>query len=69
MIQHDLAAIGLDQTYQHVKAGGFAGSVGTQQSNNFTALYTEANGLDDLSPAVRFGNQFGAKLHSKAQQF
>ena len=33
-VQNDLALVGFDQPYDHIEAGGLAGTIGTQQANH-----------------------------------
>jgi len=51
-IEHDFAAIGAHQADDHVKAGGFAGAVGAEQTDDLTGIQTEAEVVNHLARAV-----------------
>jgi len=51
-IKQYLAAIGLDQTDDHVERGGLAGTVGAQQADDFAAAQFKRDILDHLAALV-----------------
>ena len=48
-IQSDAALVAVDQPHDHVKAGGFTGAIGAQQTHNLTAVDAERNLLYHLA--------------------
>src|SRR5690554_7216552 len=61
LINADYALICFDQADNHVKAGGFAGSVGAKQADDLTALDFKIYVFDDLADTVGFGQVCGCK--------
>ena len=49
----------MNQPHDHVKAGGFARAVGTEQSDNFAGLDIDLNFPHDLSALVHLSQSFG----------
>src|SRR5690606_39868777 len=58
-VQHDAAGIALHQTHDHVEAGGLAGTVGTEQADDFTGVQGQAELFDDFAFLVAFTQAFG----------
>src|SRR5690606_31800987 len=54
--------IGRHQPYDHVKTGGFAGAIGTQQTDNFAAGHGNGDVLDNAATIVYFLQANGLEL-------
>ena len=50
----DAAGIGSTQAFEDFHGGGFAGSVGAQQAEDFAFFYGKADAADGLHVAVAF---------------
>jgi hypothetical protein len=50
----DLSGGGADQSHQHVKTGGFTGTVWTQEAHHFTGPDTKINSIDNISVPIPF---------------
>src|SRR5208283_712478 len=56
VIDQDSPGIGLDQSDDDIKAGGFTGAVRAEQADHFTLPYVQADIVDYPSPAVAFAD-------------
>ena len=54
VVENDLAGVGLDHAAGHAKAGGLAGAVGAEQSDDLSAIDLEIDAVDDAPPSVEF---------------
>ena len=60
-IEQNIAAVRRDQTNDHVKGGGLAGTIGAEQADDFATFYFERQAFDDLARLVAFGNFLDAQ--------
>jgi hypothetical protein len=56
LIQQNPSAIRFDKADEHVEAGGFAGAVGSEQTNDLALLNPQADGLHHGAATVGFGD-------------
>src|SRR5579883_75724 len=63
-----MPAVGLDLAGQHAKAGGLAGAIGADQSDNFAGLHKEGHAVHGAHASKGFGQAFRRKqrAHSPA---
>jgi len=55
-VELDDAGIGTDEADDHVEAGGFAGSVGAEETDDFTLLDGDGDVIDDLAATIALGD-------------
>jgi hypothetical protein len=54
IIQINLTSIRFNQTNQHVKTSGFAGSIWTKQTNHFARIDLQTDAINDIAFVVTF---------------
>jgi hypothetical protein len=59
VIDADRSLFCRNETNNHVKAGGFSRTIGTQESNDFSWFYPDVDPSHDLSLTVGFAQVFG----------
>ena len=68
VVQEQVAAVQRHQAHHHVKAGGFAGAVGSEQTDDFAAGNFQRDILDDGARLVAFLQPLRAEeAHAKAR--
>jgi hypothetical protein len=49
------AIVGINHAHTHAKTGGFTGTIGAEQANEFTFAHFQGHPIDHLAPFVRLG--------------
>ena len=58
VVERHLAGVGIDHSASHAEAGGFAGAVGAQETDDLAGVDLEIDAIDDSPPAVDFDQSF-----------
>src|SRR5579859_5061175 len=69
LVEEQITPVERHQSDHHVEAGGFAGAVGSEQSDHFAAGYFQRNILDDRARLIALLEFFRAQLaHRRGRQ-
>ncbi len=60
-VEDDAAGIGTDEADDHVEGGGFAGTVGAEEADDFALFDLDVDAIDDGATIVDFFETFGVE--------